>query len=265
VPTFTEAQLDAHEAMLVENVFQTSKWPHFDLLFRDIRRHAGELSPGATVVSLERGLLYGGVSLVAPFFHAQNFISVDCSPESADERGGYNAGQIDDPRTLRVPTTRRAPIEATGLEADQADLVLVPNLVHHVANQRALFGEMARIARPGGSVYVFEALLRELHQIPDDYLRYTPFGIQKVLVEAGLECDDYEVEGGPFSAIGYCWIQALQYFPEPRRSEMERWFFEEHWPDLQKWEEAHRENLVRKHTAFPVSFSVVARKPEANS
>ena len=107
--SFSEAQLDAHEALLAEKVFQTSKWPHFGQMLRDVRRLAGELAPGATVVSLERGLLYGGVSLIAPFFHAQNFISVDCSPESADERGAYNADLIDDPRTLRVPTTHRAP------------------------------------------------------------------------------------------------------------------------------------------------------------
>lgn len=258
---FSEDQLDRYQTMLAERVFLTHKWPHFGQLLRDVRRLARELEPDQDVVSLERGLLYGGISLVAPFFQHQHFVSVDCSPPSADERGAYNAGLLDDPRALRVPTTHRAPIERTGLESGIADLVLVPNLVHHVADQVALFSEMARIVRPGGRVYVFEPTIRELHQIPDDYLRYTPFGMQRILREVGLEPEPHAAEGGPFSAIAYCWTQALQFFPEVTRNEMERWFYDEHLPQLLKWDEEHTRNRVRAHTEFPMSFSILARKP----
>ena len=37
--TFTAAQLDGHIAVLAERVFQVeTKWPHFRLLLRDVRR-----------------------------------------------------------------------------------------------------------------------------------------------------------------------------------------------------------------------------------
>ena len=259
---YTEAQLQAHADLLAEKVFQTeTRWPHFRLMLKNIRDWAKRLPEGATVVSLERTLLYGGISLVAPFFYRQKFISVDSSPESADARGDYNRAMVDDPRCLRVPLTRRAPIERTGLGDAIADLVLVPNLVHHVADQDALFAEMARITRPGGVVYVFEPTLRELHQAPDDYLRYTPFGMRNALAGAGLEPGEFEVEGGPFSAVAYCWTQALQYFPEGERARMERWFYGEHFAELMRWDERYRKNLVRAHTSFPVSFSIAARKP----
>jgi SAM-dependent methyltransferase len=259
---YTEAQLQAHADLLAEKVFQTeTRWPHFRLLLRNIREWASRMQEGATVVSLERTLLYGGISLVAPFFFRQRFISVDSSPESAERRGDYNASMVDDPRCIRVPLTRRAPIEETGLESSLADLVLVPNLVHHVADQEALFAEMARVTRPGGYVYVFEPTLRELHQAPDDYLRYTPFGMRNALSRAGLEPGDFEVDGGPFSAIAYCWTQALQYFPESERARMEEWFYGQHFGELMQWDERHRRNLVRKHTSFPVSFAIAARKP----
>jgi SAM-dependent methyltransferase len=259
---YTESQLQAHADLLAEKVFQTeTRWPHFRLLLRNIRDWPRRLPAGASVVSLERTLLYGGISLVAPFFHRQKFISIDSSPDSADERGDYNRAMVDDPRCLRVPLTQRAPIERTGLDDAVADLVLVPNLVHHVADQDALFAEMARITRPGGFVYVFEPTLRELHQAPDDYLRYTPFGMRNALARAGLEPGDFEVEGGPFSAVAYCWTQALQYFPEAERGRMERWFYGEHFAELMRWDERYRKNLVRAHTSFPVSFSIAARKP----
>jgi len=258
----TAEQLDAHEAFLAEKVFQIyDKWPHFRQLLTWIRKLAETTPAGATVVSLERTLLYGGISLVAPFFQRHDFISIDCSPESADRRGAYNVALVDDPRCIRIAHTHRADIEATGLGDGVADLVLVPNLVHHVADQDALFAEMARLLKPHGRVFVFEPILRELHQIPDDYIRYTPYGMRSVLSKAGLVPGDFEVEGGPFQAISYCWIQALQYFPLEKRTEMERWYFEEHFPQLMEWDNDYKDNLLREHTAFPVSFAITAHKP----
>lgn len=258
---YSEEALDKHANVLAEKVFLTDRLPHFELLLREIRKLANETPSDATVVSLERGLLYGGLSLVGPFFHAQNFISVDSSPASADERGAYNENKVIDKHFIRVPITHRAPIENTGLESELADLVLVPNLVHHVADQTALFNEMARITRPGGKVFVFEPTLRELHQIPDDYLRYTPYGMQQIMQHAGLEPIDTKLEGGPFSAVGYCWLQALEYLPPDKREEMETWYFKEHWPQLKKWDKQYTKNLARDHTKFPVGFSIIAKKP----
>jgi SAM-dependent methyltransferase len=168
---------------------------------------------------------------------------------------------VDDPRCVRRPIDRRAPIDDTGLDGDWADLVLLPNIVHHIRDQGAMFRETARILRPGGRCYIFEALIRELHQIPDDYVRYTPWGFERTLGEAGLEFESYTPEGGPFSAIAYCWVQALEYFPEAERREMEKWYYEEHLPQLMRWDEAHPDNLARQHTAFPVGYSVYCRKP----
>lgn len=259
---FTDDALDGHAAALAERVFQVdTKWPHYRQLLGEVRQLADAASPGDAVVSLERTLLYGGCSLVAPFFQRTDFVSVDCSPTSADGRGAYNGGMTEDPRFLRVATSRRAAPEATGLSDGCADLVLVPNLVHHVADQDGLFAEIARLLKPGGRVWVFEPLLRELHQIPDDYLRYTPFGLARALAGAGLCPDKPVLEGGPFSAIAYCWAQALEYFPPEQRAEMQRWFAAEHFPQLMRWDEEHRDNKVRDHTAFPVSFSVIAEKP----
>jgi SAM-dependent methyltransferase len=258
---FSTVALDDHFAVLAETVFQTkSKWPHFELLLNDVRRLAEVTPASATVVSMERGLLYGGCSLIAPFFQDHKFIALDCSPPSAEERGSYNGAMIDDPRCLFVPATGRGDIEKTGLDADMADLVLVPNLIHHVADQEGLFFELARIVRPEGQVYVFEPLLRELHQIPDDYLRWTPYGMARAMGKVGLEAALPTLTGGPFEAIAYCWAQALEYLPDEKRAEMSSWFYDTHMPELMAWDAACDENKVRGDTSFPVAFSILARK-----
>lgn len=256
--------LNEHISMLEEQVFQTnSKWPHFSLLIKDLKELAATLAEQATVVSLERTLLYGGYSLFAPLFDKQVFLSIDCSPVSADERGAYNRRLVEDPRFIKIPTTSRASIEHTELPSELADLVIVPNLVHHVENQAQLFMEVARLVKPGGRVYVFEPLVRELHQIPDDYLRYTPYGLASQMKEVGLNPEPPRMEGGPFSVIAYCWTQALEYFPKEQRQEKEQWFYETHFKELMEWDKEHPGNHVRQHTTFPMSFSTIATKPGA--
>ena len=259
---YTQAEIDAHREMLEERVFQIDrKWPQFRRLLDDVDELARRTPPGARVVSLERGMLYGGISLLAPFFQRHDFHSVDCSPASAEGRGAYNRAMVDDPRCLTVATSSRGLAEQTGLASGQADLVIVANLVHHVRDQTALFAEIARLMKPGGRGYIFEPLVRELHQAPDDYVRYTPWGFAEQLGAAGLSCDRTIQEGGPFSVIAYCWTQALEYFPEAERADMERWFYDEHFPQLMDWDAAHRDNLARRHTSFPAASAIFFSKP----
>src|ERR687895_155482 len=95
-PTLSPERVAAHERMLEERVFQVeTKWPQFRRLLEDLRALAGEMPAGATVVCLERTLLYGGYSLFAPLFSRQKFVSVDCSPGTAEGRGAYNAAMVD--------------------------------------------------------------------------------------------------------------------------------------------------------------------------
>lgn len=256
------AAVARHVEMLEQKVFQVeTKWPQFRLLLRDCQHYASTIPAGATVVALERSLLYGGISLFAPLFQRQTFISVDCSPDSANSRGGYNKAMVDDDRCVPIPTTLRGKPEATGLASGSADLVMVPNLVHHVADQAGMFAEVARLMKPGAKGYIFEPLVRELHQYPDDYLRYTPAGFEQMIHAAGLVHDSNEHEGGPFTAVAYCWSQALEYIPEPERQKMEAWFYGEHFPKLKQWDKDYPVNLKRKHTSFPTAFGIHFHKP----
>jgi len=250
-----------HLNLLRERVFQCdSLWPQFRLLVEDLEHLSCNLSPGSVVVSLERSLLYGGYSIIAPLFQDCTFISIDCSPASADNRGAYNSSMLADSRFIPIPITRRASIEANGLADLGADLVLVPNLVHHISNQQLLFKEISRILKPGGVVYIFEPLVREIHQAPDDFLRYTPHGLEQALRSAGLVPEDIKTEGGPFQVISYCWTQALQYLPETLRDYYSEWFFDHHFKELLALDANYKFNLVKDHSSFPMSFSMTAKK-----
>lgn len=249
-----------HISLLRERVFQTEqKWPQFNLLLDDMEGILSEIEgTEATVLCFERTLLYGGYSLIAPILSSPgvNVISIDCSPESAEGRGAYNSSMVDDERFIKHKHDLRCSIEKVDFPSDSADYVLIPNLVHHVEDQQSIFSEAKRVLKTGGKLYIFEPLVRELHQVPDDYLRYTPQGLESVMKK--YDFCDFQVKetGGPFEAISYCWLQALEFLPDDILQAKADWFYNEHFPMLMEWNEKYKNNLKRKNTRFPTAFSV---------
>ena len=247
--------------MLKEKVFTSDQYlPQFNLLLDEVALFSENFTNGETVVLLERTLLYGN-NIFAPFFQQANFVSLDCSPKSAESRGSYNQSLVSDPRFISTGCTSiRCTSDDLKVESNLADLLLIPNLVHHVANQSGMFNEAFRITKPGGHLFVFEPILRELHQEPDDFLRYTPYGMTQSLEAVGFKIIETKTTGGPFTAIAYCWNQALQYIPEHERVTWSEWF-KVHFKDLQVLESKYTKNLVRNYTSFPTAFAIRCMKP----
>jgi SAM-dependent methyltransferase len=251
-----------HLDFLADGIFQVrTKWPHFQRMLDDLVELAAQVRPEQRVVCLERAYVYGGDSLFAPLFTKGEFVSVDCHLQSTAERAGYQKSWLEDPRCIHIPATLQAQITQIPLPDHSADILLVPNVVHHVQDQEAMFAEIARLLKPGGTGYIFEALLRELHQAPDDYVRYTPWGFETMLKKHGLRQTEWRPAGGPFEAISYCWVQALQYLPPEERAEKEAWFYDVHLPELLALDRKYPDNLSRQHTTFPVGYGVFFTKP----
>ena len=250
-----------HLDFLNEKIFQTEKkWPHFKGMLNDIKKIAQDINEDDEVAILERSYIYGGSSLFAPLFTNGNLNLIDCQTLTAAERGGYQANWTDDDRCIKIASQYKAPITSTELPSNSQDYIIIPNVVHHVRDQDAMFKEFERILKPGGRGYIFEALVRELHQKPDDYIRYTPWGFEYMFEKSGLKMKEFTPVGGPFEAISYCWIQAVQYLPEEKRKEMETWFYGEEFQRLLKLDGENPENQFRKHTSFPMAYGIFFEK-----
>ena len=72
------------------------------------------------------------------------------------------------------------------LTANCVDGVMLSNMLEHVYRPVELLHEIARILRPGCSVYGTVPFLVKVHQAPHDFFRYTPFALQRMLDEAGF-------------------------------------------------------------------------------
>ena len=207
-----------HEKILRDEIFFTkSKWPHFDILFNGIKKIARLTKKNQKVVMLERTNLYGGVSLFAPFFKEKNFTSVDCVTKNLLKRGRYNKKFLTNNKLIKIKSKYQFHYKNIKLKNSSADYVIIPNLLHHIDDPITLFKQVKKILKPNGSIFIFEPLVRELHQIPEDYSRFTPYGLNNMLKKLNFKDGSVAVSGGPFTCILYYIDQAIQFIPLNKR------------------------------------------------
>ena len=133
--------LEKHEKYLREKVFYTnSKWPHFNLIFKDLKKFAKNSKKNSVIVSLERNSLYGGISLFAPFFFNQSFISVDCVSPKLKKRGAYNQNKAKS-EVIINKKNYQFNYKEIKLPNNFADLIIIPNLMHHIDDIEILFNK----------------------------------------------------------------------------------------------------------------------------
>ena len=67
------------------------------------------------------------------------------------------------------------------------DLVLLDSVLEHVPDPVALLAESRRLLKPGGAIFGDVPFLQPLHLAPHHYFNFTPYGLEVVAKNAGLE------------------------------------------------------------------------------
>tara|TARA_B100000242_G_C42913298_1_gene423460 strand:- start:36 stop:815 length:780 start_codon:yes stop_codon:yes gene_type:complete len=257
-----KSHVNDHIKVLREEVFEIkTKWPQFELLLDDLIM-LSENENIKTVCGLERTLLYGGYSLIAPLFeeNSKSFFSIDCSPETAEQRGDYCKERILNEKFIKKEMDIRRDIENLNIDI-KFDLIVIPNLMHHVFNQEKIIKSSYKLLNPNGKLYIFEPTIRELHQIPNDYIRWTPFGLNKIAESNNFRLISQKETGNPFEAIKYCWYQAVEYLNDNDRKVIRDWLKKDQFPFINKLEsKSYKTNQVRNFTRFPTAFSCLYEK-----
>ena len=70
---------------------------------------------------------------------------------------------------------------------DSVDTVLSNQVIEHVREPWTMVEEIARVLKPGGSFIITAPHIWGLHNEPDDYYRFTKYGLQYLLENAGLK------------------------------------------------------------------------------
>lgn len=93
-------------------------------------------------------------------------------------------------------------LEALPVEDASFDAVMTTQVLEHVRDPLAVLRELHRIVRPGGSLWLTAPLVWELHEEPFDFFRYTSYGLESLIGDAGFAEIDVRPLGGYFTTLG---------------------------------------------------------------
>lgn len=89
-----------------------------------------------------------------------------------------------------------------------ADSVVALSVLEHLARPEVMLEEAARILVPGGSLVLVVPFQWQMHEGPYDYRRFTSYGLQLLLAEAGFV--DVTVE--PYAGVFTTLVLKMNYF-----------------------------------------------------
>ena len=84
--------------------------------------------------------------------------------------------------------------------------------IEHVREPKRVLTEIARTLVPGGRLLVAAPHEWEVHQAPHDYYRFTRYGLEYLLREAGFDEIEVRPAGGYFRLLARRLLNGLQFF-----------------------------------------------------
>lgn len=88
------------------------------------------------------------------------------------------------------------------ISADSIAVVLCTQVIEHDPEPQKIIAEIHRILKKGGILILSAPQMGKLHGEPNDYYRYTKWGLKYLLLRNGLDIQVIETQGGFFRAIG---------------------------------------------------------------
>ena len=86
--------------------------------------------------------------------------------------------------------------EPLDLPDQSFDTVLLTEVLEHIARPDMLWGEMARVLRPGGVLILTVPFLYWLHEEPHDHFRYTEHRLELFCRDHGFSVEELRPTGG---------------------------------------------------------------------
>lgn len=73
------------------------------------------------------------------------------------------------------------------LESESIDCLLATEFMEHYAHTADILEEIKRVLKPGGLVFTTTPFIWNLHEIPYDEYRYTPYALKRIFKTVGFE------------------------------------------------------------------------------
>jgi len=87
------------------------------------------------------------------------------------------------------------------IDSEVADAVVSLSVLEHLCDPAVMLSEAFRILKSGGGLVLQVPWQWWVHEAPYDYYRYTPYGLQYLLKNAGFACVVVEPQAGFFTMM----------------------------------------------------------------
>lgn len=87
------------------------------------------------------------------------------------------------------------------LPANSVDCAIATEFFEHCSSPDIVLAEISRVLKPGGMLMLTVPFLYPLHEVPNDFHRYTPFTLDAKLTGAGFADIQLEALGGSSAAL----------------------------------------------------------------
>jgi hypothetical protein len=254
----------AYIDFLKHDIFNVAEYDQFELLFDAL---GAFLAPClGKVAILERSYIYGGRSLFAPLVREPaSAVVIDYRPESANTRANYQGSWLDVSGFDFLRATETVSDLGTryrfSFNCLDAETLLIPNVLHHCRDFPALIADLQAALPNLERVFIFDSYLREGHQTPDDFCRYTPSALKSVMGALGFSQVVVRETGNIFDGILYLISQARwQLNNAPELAELRK-EIDNIVPKLQaiRREECYR-SLGRPHASLSTAYAISFKK-----
>jgi SAM-dependent methyltransferase len=134
----------------------------------------------------------------APLFKAHRYIALDSSV--GDETWDYSGlDVVGDLEQIPAPT-------------GVFDAVISVVVLEHTRKPQQVVEEMARVTRPQGKLFLVVPNQWEVHQPPNDFFRFTHYGVTHLLTVSGFRVLKIEPIGGYFWLMSRRCVNGLSFF-----------------------------------------------------
>lgn len=102
------------------------------------------------------------------------------------------------------------------LKDEFADLVICTEVFEHLKKPEHAIKEISRILKKGGSLLLTTPMVWPIHEAPNDYFRYTEFGLKYLAENANLKVEELKRKGNYYYCICQMCVAPLRnrlFFP----------------------------------------------------
>lgn len=94
------------------------------------------------------------------------------------------------------------------------DAVLNIQVLEHLMEPRVAVAEFGRVLKPGGKLFLSTVQCWETHQHPNDFFRFTRYGMEYLFQKGGFRDIEVESIGGFFWLLAFRLINVLSFFQQ---------------------------------------------------